>query len=100
MGSAKPRGVTPGPADTAVGDFAAAFAAAPVQLDATYTTPAESHAMMEPHASMAAWEGEKLTLWTSNQMIAWGAADMAKTLGIAKQNVRLISPFIGGGFGG
>ena len=87
-------------ADTAVGDFAGAFAAAPVQLDATYTTPDQAHAMMEPHASIAAWEGDKLTLWTSNQMIDWGTGDLAKTLGIAKENVRLISPFIGGGFGG
>src|SRR4051812_15600154 len=71
MSAAKPHGVTAGPADTAVGDFAAAFAAAPVQLDETYTTPDEAHAMMEPHASTAAWEGDKLTLWTSNQMIAW-----------------------------
>ena len=61
-----------GPADTAVGDFAGAFAAAPVQLDATYTTPDQSHAMMEPHASIAAWDGDKLTVWTSNQMIDWG----------------------------
>ena len=45
--------------------------------------------MMEPHASIAAWEGDKLTLWTSNQMIAWSVADMAKTLGIPKENVRL-----------
>jgi xanthine dehydrogenase YagR molybdenum-binding subunit len=86
--------------DIAVGDFAGAFAAAPVQLDATYTTPDQSHAMMEPHASIAAWDGDKLTLWTSNQMIAWGRGDVAKTLGIPKQNVRLVSPFIGGGFGG
>ena len=56
--------------------------------------------MMEPHASIAAWEGDKLTLWTSNQMIDWGRGDMAKTLGIPKENVRLVSPFIGGGFGG
>src|SRR6266702_4370212 len=89
-----------GPADTAVGDFASAFAAAPVRLDATYTTPDEAHAMMEPHASMAAWNGDKLTLWTSNQMIDWNTADMARTLGIAKDKVRLVSPFIGGGFGG
>jgi xanthine dehydrogenase YagR molybdenum-binding subunit len=89
-----------GSADTAVGDFAGAFAAAPVQVDATYTTPDESHCMMEPHASMAAWEGNKLTLWTSNQMIDWGVSDVAKTLGIPKENVRLVSPFIGGGFGG
>lgn len=89
-----------GPPDTAVGDFAGAFAAAPVQLDATYTTPDHTHAMMEPHASIAAWDGNKLTLWTSNQMIDWSRGDVAKTLGIPKENVRLISPFIGGGFGG
>ncbi|NYD90324.1 aldehyde oxidoreductase molybdenum-binding subunit PaoC [Sphingomonas melonis] len=83
-----------------VGNFEKAFAAAPVQLDAVYETPDQSHAMMEPHASIARWEGEKLTLWTSNQMIAWGKGDVAKTLGIPKDNVRLISPYIGGGFGG
>src|SRR5258707_8146710 len=55
--------------------------------------------MMEPHASIAAWTGDDLTLWTSNQMIAWGAGDVAKTLGISKEKVRLISPVIGGGFG-
>ncbi|MBA4328073.1 MAG: xanthine dehydrogenase [Polaromonas sp.] len=89
-----------GPSETKVGDFAAAFAAAPVQLDASYTTPDQSHAMMEPHASTASWTGNKLTLWTSNQMIAWGVGDVAKTLGISKAHVRLVSPFIGGGFGG
>ncbi|MEO7598192.1 MAG: xanthine dehydrogenase family protein molybdopterin-binding subunit [Opitutus sp.] len=97
--STKPEKSSGGPTDSAVGDFAGAFAAAPVQFDATYTTPDQSHAMMEPHASIAAWQGDKLTLWTSNQMIAWGVGDMAKTLGIPKEHVRLISPFIGGGFG-
>ncbi|GGD96415.1 aldehyde oxidoreductase molybdenum-binding subunit PaoC [Caballeronia grimmiae] len=85
---------------TRTGDFDGAFTAATVRLDATYTTPDQSHAMMEPHASIAAWTGERLTLWTSNQMIAWGAGDVAKTLGIPRENVRMISPFIGGGFGG
>jgi xanthine dehydrogenase YagR molybdenum-binding subunit len=89
-----------GPPATAVGDFDGAFAAAPVKLDATYTTPDESHAMMEPHASIAKWDGDKLTIWTSNQMINWGANDLAKTLGIPRENVRLVSPYIGGGFGG
>ncbi|MDV3456032.1 aldehyde oxidoreductase molybdenum-binding subunit PaoC [Sphingomonas sp. HF-S4] len=89
-----------GQPDVKVGDFAGAFAAAPVQLDATYTTPDHAHAMMEPHASIAAWEGDSLTLWTSNQMIAWSKGDVAKTLGIPKEKVRLISPYIGGGFGG
>ncbi len=83
-----------------VGDFEGAFARAPVKLDETYTTPDESHAAMEPHASIAAWEGDKLTVWTSNQMIAWGKRDLAKTLGIPAENVRLLSPYVGGGFGG
>jgi xanthine dehydrogenase YagR molybdenum-binding subunit len=82
------------------GDFDRAFAAAPVTLDATYTTPDEAHAMMEPHASIASWDGDKVTLWTSNQMINWGKKDVAKTLGIPPENVRLDSPFVGGGFGG
>src|SRR5437762_7923292 len=51
MDKAKPNPITGGPGDTAVGDFAAAFAAAPVQLDARYSTPDEAHAMMEPHRS-------------------------------------------------
>jgi xanthine dehydrogenase YagR molybdenum-binding subunit len=86
--------------DVKHGDFAKAFAAAPVQFDQTYTTPDQSHAMMEPHATLAAWKGDQLTLWTSNQMIAWSVADIAATLGLPKEKVRLISPYIGGGFGG
>jgi xanthine dehydrogenase YagR molybdenum-binding subunit len=100
LDKAKPNDITGGPGDTAVGDFAAAFAAAPVRLDGRYSTPDEAHAMMEPHATIAAWDGDKLTLWTSNQMIAWNKAEMAKILGMRPENVRLDSPFIGGGFGG
>ncbi|RAI01799.1 xanthine dehydrogenase [Acuticoccus sediminis] len=83
-----------------VGDFDAAFAAAPVTLDEIYTTPDETHAMMEPHASIAAWDGDRLTVWTSNQMIGWARDALAGALGIAAENVRVDSPFIGGGFGG
>jgi len=86
--------------DARVGNFEKAFGDAPVTLDATYHTPDQSHAMMEPHATLAAWEGDKLTVWTSNQMIDWGRTDLAQTLGLPKDNVRLISPYIGGGFGG
>ena len=94
------RGVNPGKdADTAAGDFDGGFAKAAVKIDQRYTTPDHSHAMMEPHATTAAWNGDKLTLWTSNQMIAWGVGEVAKTLGIPKDNVRLVSPYIGGGFG-
>src|SRR5882757_10472967 len=86
--------------DSAVGDFASAFAAAPIQLDVTYTTPLQSHAMMEPHATLAMWDGDKLTLHTANQMLNQGQQAIATTLKIPVENVRLISPFIGGGFGG
>ena len=96
---AKPAAFAP-PPETGIGDFEGAFAAAPVTLDATYTTPDQSHAMMEPHATVAAWDGDKLTLWTAIQQINWGVRDIAKTLGIPKENVRLVSPYIGGGFGG
>jgi xanthine dehydrogenase YagR molybdenum-binding subunit len=99
-GATRPARITHGASDTAVGDFATAYAAAPVQFDATYTTPDEAHAMMEPHASTAAWTGDQLTVWTSHQMIDWAATDLAKTLGIDKAKVRIVSPFIGGGFGG
>ncbi|RSV19418.1 xanthine dehydrogenase family protein molybdopterin-binding subunit [Sphingomonas sp. ABOLG] len=83
-----------------VGKFEEAFAAAPVKLDAQYHTPDHSHAMMEPHASIAVWNGDELTLWTSNQMIAWSKRDVALTLNMPEDKVRLISPYIGGGFGG
>jgi len=86
--------------ETRAGNFNGAWASAPVKLDAMYTTPDQSHAMMEPHASMAMWEGDKLTIFTANQMINWGMKDMAKTLGIPEENVHLVSPYIGGGFGG
>jgi xanthine dehydrogenase YagR molybdenum-binding subunit len=94
---AKPHHSNP---DSSTGDFAGAFASAPVQLDATYTTPDHAHAMMEPHASIAEWNGDHVTIWTSNQMITWSADDVAKTLNIPRTKVRMISPFIGGGFGG
>ncbi|UPG73122.1 xanthine dehydrogenase family protein molybdopterin-binding subunit [Roseomonas gilardii subsp. gilardii] len=86
--------------DRTVGDFAQAFDAAPVRLDETYSTPDQSHAMMEPHATIAAWDGDRVDVWLSNQMIAWTTGDLAKTLGIPREKVRLRSPYIGGGFGG
>ena len=87
------------PPDSAVGDFAGAFAAAPMQLDVTYTTPLQSQAMMEPHATLAMWDGDNLILHTSNQMLNQGRDAVARTLQIPVENVRLISPYIGGGFG-
>ncbi|GAB3551082.1 aldehyde oxidoreductase molybdenum-binding subunit PaoC [Spirosoma fluminis] len=88
------------PPQTNVGDFEGAFAAAPIKLDETYSTPDQSHAMMEPHATIAHWEGDKLTCWCSIQQMNWGVRDVAVILGIPKENIRLITPYIGGGFGG
>ncbi len=101
LASAKNSAVTPksGRPESAAGDFGAAFAAAPVRLDETYATPDHSHAMMEPHASTASWNGDRLTVWTSNQLIDRGRTDLATTLGLPKEKVRLVSPFLGGGFG-
>jgi len=96
-----PQPLQPGPTmDTAAGNFEAAFASAPVTLDEKYTTPDHSHAMLEPHASIAAWKGDKLTLWNAIQLVSWGTRDLALTLGIPRENIRIIAPYVGGGFGG
>ncbi|TWF43948.1 aldehyde oxidoreductase molybdenum-binding subunit PaoC [Neorhizobium alkalisoli] len=96
----KPKDAGGAPPDSAVGDFDGAFKSAAVSFDGTYTTPDQSHAMMEPHASIAAWDDDELTVWTSSQMIDWWRSDLAATLGMEKEKIHLMSPFIGGGFGG
>jgi xanthine dehydrogenase YagR molybdenum-binding subunit len=85
--------------DSIVGSFDDAFQKAEVKLDVTYTTPDQSHAMMEPHASIARWDGDRLTVFTSNQMIHWAHSGISGTLGLPKEKVRVVSTFIGGGFG-
>jgi CO/xanthine dehydrogenase Mo-binding subunit len=93
----KPRnGCSP---DTNKGDVDAAFAAAPVKIDATYTTPPQAHAMMEPHATIARWDGDRLTLYTANQMLPRGIDTISATLLMLKDKIRLVSRYIGGGFG-
>jgi xanthine dehydrogenase YagR molybdenum-binding subunit len=87
------------PAVEQIGNFQAAFSSALVSIDQMYSTPDESHAMMEPHASIAAWKGDALTLWTSSQMIAWAVRDLSETLLIPKEKIHVSSPYIGGGFG-
>ncbi|CAH2395674.1 xanthine dehydrogenase family protein molybdopterin-binding subunit [Mesorhizobium escarrei] len=88
-----------GPADSAVGDFESAFASAPVQIDAHYTTPHQHQAPMEPHATMAAWEGEMLTVHTSAQLTTSPQEGLARTFNTPKENVRIITRYVGGGFG-
>lgn len=85
--------------DSAVGDFESAFAAAPVKLEALYRTPYEHHNPMEPHATLAEWSGDTVTIRTGAQTLANFRAGIANTLGIPPESVRIVSPFIGGGFG-
>jgi len=82
------------------GDLDAAMAGAAVTLDETYTTPVHFPAALEPHATTAWWEGDRLTLRTSNQVIGAARQTVAKALGIDEARVRVLAPFVGGGFGG
>ena len=82
------------------GDFDCAFNEAEVTVEAMYTTPDHSHAMLETHATIAAWNGDKLTLHTAIQMVGWGVRDLAKILGIAKEKIYIVTPNIGCGLGG
>jgi xanthine dehydrogenase YagR molybdenum-binding subunit len=82
------------------GDPDSAFAAAPVKIDATYITPNETHNPIEMHASVAVWEGENLTLYETTQGVVNHRVVMAQVLGIPVENVRVITRFLGSGFGG
>lgn len=87
------------PADTAVGDVDAALAAAEVVLDATYTTPMNHHNPMEPHTAVAAWNSDELTVHCSTQGATVSRDLIAAALGLDPRRVRVISPYVGGGFG-
>ncbi|MEU7990812.1 xanthine dehydrogenase family protein molybdopterin-binding subunit [Streptosporangium canum] len=87
------------PADVEQGDPDAALAAAPIVVDAVYSTPAEHNNPMEPHATVAAWDGDGLTLHDSNQGASAVRDTVAALFGMPPANVRVISPHVGGGFG-
>jgi xanthine dehydrogenase YagR molybdenum-binding subunit len=87
------------PTDTSQGDAAAAFRAAEVKVDATYSTPMEHNHPMEPHTTVALWEYDKLTLYDSTQSVHSVRATVAETMGLRAEQVRVISPYVGGGFG-
>jgi xanthine dehydrogenase YagR molybdenum-binding subunit len=89
-----------GEEDVRVGDFESAYAAAPVTLDETYSSPLQIHVQMEPCATTAWWEGDKVTVHTSIQMVKGGQHALAETLMIPPSDVRLLTRYIGGGFGG
>ena len=85
--------------DAKRGDFETAFRAAEHKIDAVYETPLEHHNPMEPHGTIAFWEGEKLTLYNASQIINGAQGAAAGTLNLKPEDVRIISPHIGGGFG-
>ena len=82
------------------GDAAGAFASAPVKLDQTYVTPAETHNPLELHSTTAIWDGSTLTLYESSQGVVNLRGVLAQMFGLPKENVRVISKFLGSGFGG
>lgn len=86
--------------ESRMGDFEAAFAEAPVTLDETYSTPIQNHCQMEPCATTAWWEDGALVVHASVQMIKGPQHMLAETLQIDRGQVRLMSRYIGGGFGG
>ena len=82
------------------GDYQPAFHSADVRFEEIYGTPFHTHNPMEPHATVAVWDGpEKLTLYESSQGIFGDRKRVAELLGLEPENVRVISLFVGGGFG-
>jgi xanthine dehydrogenase YagR molybdenum-binding subunit len=86
-------------ADMIRGDVETAMGNSDFTFEAVYETPIEHHHPMEPHATIAVWEGEKLTLYNGSQVVNGAQHAAAATLNISPENVRIITPFIGGGFG-
>ena len=87
------------PAAVSRGDVAAGLAQAAERIEATYETPAQYHNAMEPHAVVAAWDGDALTLDTPSQGMAIAQGRLAGLFGIAPDQIHIRSPFLGGGFG-
>jgi xanthine dehydrogenase YagR molybdenum-binding subunit len=81
------------------GDAEGAFATAPVKIDQTYVTPAETHNPIELHATTAIWDGSALTLYEASQGVVNLRGVLAQMFGLPKENVRVITRFVGSGFG-
>ena len=81
------------------GDAEGAFASAPIKIDQTYVTPAETHNPIELHATTALWDGSTLTLYESSQGVFNLQSVLAQMFGLPKENVRVITRFVGSGFG-
>jgi xanthine dehydrogenase YagR molybdenum-binding subunit len=76
-----------------------ALANAPVKVEAEYRIPIEHHNPMEPHAAIAAWQGDRLTIFDKTQEVYNVRTHLASSFGVPEGNVRVISPYVGGAFG-
>ncbi len=85
--------------DTAQGDLEAALASAPISLDHTYTTPPEHDNPLEPHATLAIWSDNSVTLYDANQGPHFIRDAVATAFRLPPERVRVIAPYVGGGFG-
>lgn len=81
------------------GDANKALSEAQVKLEQTYVTPIQNHNPMEPHATIAWWEGEKLSVYDTTQYITGDKMSLARVLNIAQDDVHVMCPIVGGGFG-
>lgn len=85
--------------DALRGDFESAFNSAERKIDVTYSTPVEHHHPMEPHSAIAMWEGDNLTLYSATQGVGSVQNGAARAFGIKADQVHVVSPHVGGGFG-
>ena len=95
-------GVEPKPVskqDIDMGDAEQAMQQADVRLSERYTTPREYNMPMEPHACVAHWQEGRITVWEPSQWVAGAQVEIAEWMGIDTEAVRIISPYVGGGFG-
>jgi xanthine dehydrogenase YagR molybdenum-binding subunit len=103
--AAKAKARTPGnvlgePSSIEIGDAEAALKNAAFRVDLTYRTPRYNHNAIEPHAATVAWDGDKLTVHDASQMVNATAWTLAQVFGVKEEQVRVLSPYVGGGFGG
>jgi xanthine dehydrogenase YagR molybdenum-binding subunit len=88
-----------GPPPKARGNPEEAMRNAPVKVEAEYRIPMEHHNPMEPHAAIAAWEGDRLTIFDKTQEVYGVRAHLASSFNVPEENVQVISPYVGGAFG-
>ena len=96
----KPKQVMGDDTDVAKGDAEAALSAAAFKVDHRYQTPRHNHNAIEPHATIAAWEGDRLTVYEPTQYVRGVADSLAKMFSLDKGHVKVLAPYVGGGFGG